>query len=155
MLDIELFRKNAEVIKFSQKHRGMPEELVDEVCRLDEKWREYLQQAEKLKHERNIVSEKINQLKKIGKKADAEIKRTKELVETLKKVDEEANTAKMMRDKPIIIVVNTEPEGKYTLKLARLERVSRFLTTISIVGTNVCGKSVTETYKGVCSIKSV
>ena len=63
--------------------------------------------------------------------------------------------AKMMRDKPIIIVVNTEPEGKYTLKLARLERVSRFLTTISIVGTNVCGKSVTETYKGVCSIKSV
>src|SRR3989344_6640497 len=99
MLDIELFRKNAEVIKFSQKHRGLPEELVDEVCRLDEKWREYLQQAEKLKHERNIVSEKINQLKKSGKKADAEIKRTKELVETIKKVDEEANTAKMMRDK--------------------------------------------------------
>ena len=99
MLDIELFRKNAEVIKFSQKHRGLPEELVDEVCRLDEKWREYLQEAEKLKHERNIVSEKINQLKKSGKKADAEIKRTKELVETLKKVDEEANTAKMMRDK--------------------------------------------------------
>ncbi|MEK6807625.1 MAG: serine--tRNA ligase, partial [Nanoarchaeota archaeon] len=99
MLDIELFRKNPEVIKFSQKHREMPEELVDEVCRLDEKWREYLQEAEKLKHERNIVSEKINQLKKSGKRADAEITRTKELVEKLKKIDAEANTAKMMRDK--------------------------------------------------------
>jgi len=106
MLDIELFRKNAEVIKFSQKHRGMPEELVDEVCRLDEKWREYLQQAEKLKHERNIVSENINKLKKAGKPAEIEIKKTKQLVDKLKKVDEEANTTKMMRDKVLMEIPN-------------------------------------------------
>ena len=77
MLDIELFRKNPEVIVASQKKRGQPVELVEEVTRLDEKWREYLQQAEKLKHERNIVSENINKLKKSGKSADAEIKKTK------------------------------------------------------------------------------
>ena len=106
MLDIELFRKNPEIIKVSQKKRGLSTETVDEVVRLDENWREYLQQAEKLKHERNIVSENINKLKKAGKKADAEIKKTKELVETLKKIDEQASTTKMMRDKVLLTIPN-------------------------------------------------
>src|SRR3989344_7247233 len=106
MLDIELFRKSPDVVKASQQKRGLSTEIVDEGTRLDEKWREYLQQAEKLKHERNIVSENINKLKKAGKKADAEIKKTKELVETLKKIDEQASTTKMMRDKVLLTIPN-------------------------------------------------
>ncbi len=106
MLDIELFRKNPAVVKASQQKRGQPTELVDEVTRLDEKWREHLQLAEKLKHTRNVVSEKINKLKKSGKSADAEIKQTKELVEELKKIDEQASTTKMMRDKVLMEIPN-------------------------------------------------
>ena len=106
MLDIELFRKNPDVVKASQQKRGLSTEIVEEVTRLDEKWREYLQQAEKLKHERNIVSENINKLKKAGKPAEIEIKKTKQLVDKLKKVDEEANTTKMMRDKVLMEIPN-------------------------------------------------
>jgi len=106
MLDIELFRKSPDVVKASQQKRGLSTEIVDEVTRLDEKWREYLQEAEKLKHERNIVSENINKLKKAGKPADAEIKKTKQFVDELKKVDEQANTTKMMRDKVLMEIPN-------------------------------------------------
>ena len=60
MLDIEIFRKHPDIVKKSQKKRFLSEEVVDEVVRLDEKWREQLQNAEKLKHERNMASEKIN-----------------------------------------------------------------------------------------------
>jgi len=106
MLDIELFRKNSEVVMDSQKKRGMPTEHVEEVIRLDEEWREHLQKAEKLKHERNIVTEKINQLKKDGKNVAVEIKKTKELVDELKKADGSADIAKVMRDKVLMEIPN-------------------------------------------------
>ena len=106
MLDIELFRKNPQVVVDSQKRRGQPVELVEEVTRLDEKWREYLQQAEKLKHERNVISENINRLKKAGKSADAEIKQMKDFVENLKEIDQKAQTTKMMRDKVLLEIPN-------------------------------------------------
>ena len=129
MLDIELFRKSPEVIKESQQKRGQPTELVDEVTRLDEKWREYLQEAEKLKHERNIVSEKINQLKKAGKPAAAEIKKTKDLIDELKKVDEQANTTKMMRDKVLMEIPNLlekdVPLGKDETDNVELKKVGK------------------------------
>ncbi len=129
MLDIELFRKNPEVIKESQQKRGQPVELVEEVTRLDEKWREYLQQAEKLKHERNVISEKINQLKKAGKPAAAEIKKTKELIDELKKVDEQANTTKMMRDKVLLEIPNLlesdVPVGKDETDNVEMKKVGK------------------------------
>jgi seryl-tRNA synthetase len=106
MLDIELFRKNSEVVMDSQKKRGMPTEHVEEVIRLDEEWRDHLQKAEKLKHERNIVTEKINQLKKAGKNVTVEIKKTKELVDELKKADGAADIAKVMRDKVLMEIPN-------------------------------------------------
>jgi len=116
MLDIELFRKNPQIVKKSQKKRHLSEESVDEVTRLDEKWREYLQKAEKLKHERNIVSEKINSLKKSGKPIQAEVKRIQSLIDELKKTDEIANNTKLVRDKLLLeipnIIADDVPTGK-------------------------------------------
>lgn len=106
MLDIELFRTNLDVIKESQKKRGLPKELVDEVIKLDEEWRDHLQKAEKLKHQRNKVSEDINKLKKAGKPIAGEVKKTQKLVEELRKIDERANIAKMMRDKVLLEIPN-------------------------------------------------
>jgi len=116
MLDIELFRKHPDVIKKSQKKRNLSTEVVDEVTRLDEKWREYLQKAEKLKHERNTVSEKINQLKKSGKPIQSEVKKIQGLVDELKKVDETANNTKLVRDKLLLeipnLIADDVPTGK-------------------------------------------
>jgi len=106
MLDIELFRTNLDVIKDSQKKRGLPKELVDEVIRLDEEWRDHLQTVEKLKHTRNKVSENINKLKKAGKPIFQEIKKTQKLVGELRKIDGQAQSAKMMRDKVLMEIPN-------------------------------------------------
>ncbi len=129
MLDIELFRKNPEVIKESQQKRGQPTELVDEVTRLDEKWREHLQLAEKLKHERNVVSEKINQLKKAGKPAATEIKKTKDLIDELKKVDEQASITKLTRDKLLLEIPNLlekdVPLGKDETENVEIKKVGK------------------------------
>jgi len=129
MLDIELFRKSADTIKESQEKRNLSTEIVDEVIRLDEKWREYLQQVETLKHQRNEVSEKINQLKKAGKPATAEIKKTKELVEKLKKIDEQASLTKTVRDKVLLEVPNIPdsdvPVGKDETQNKELKKVGK------------------------------
>ncbi|MEK6923376.1 MAG: serine--tRNA ligase [Nanoarchaeota archaeon] len=98
MLDIKLFRENPETIKTSQKKRGKDEKLIDKVLELDRVWRELLQQAEELKRERNIVSEKINQMKKEGKAATAEIKKVKNVADEIVKLDVKISDTLAMRD---------------------------------------------------------
>ncbi len=77
MLDIQLFRENADVIRESEKKRFKDEALVDKVVELDRKWREALKQAEALRHRRNVVSMEIAGLKKAGKHADGKISEMK------------------------------------------------------------------------------
>jgi len=98
MLDIKLFRENPEAIKTSQKKRGKDEKLVDNVLELDQAWRDLLQQAEELKRERNVVSEKINQMKKEGKAATAEIKKVKNVADEIAKLDIKISDALARRD---------------------------------------------------------
>lgn len=129
MLDIELFRKHPDVIKKSQKKRNLSTEVVDEVVRLDEKWREYLQKAEKLKHERNTVSEKINSLKKAGKPIQNEVKKIQGLVNDLKKIDETANNTKLVRDKLLLeipnLIADDVPAGKDENDNKELKKVGK------------------------------
>ena len=53
MIDIKLFREKSELIKDSQKKRGEPLEIVDEILEADKLWRETIQRVEKLKQERD------------------------------------------------------------------------------------------------------
>ena len=39
MLDIAMFRENADVIRADHDRRGIPHDSIDEVIRLDEEWR--------------------------------------------------------------------------------------------------------------------
>lgn len=73
MLDIELFRRNPDIIKESEKKRFKDTARVDEVIALDKRWRELLQRMEQLKKKRNDVSQEINVLKKEGKAAEGKI----------------------------------------------------------------------------------
>ena len=80
MLDIKLFREKPARIKRSEKKRGHDLRAVDDVIKLDKKWRETILALDKLKHRRNVVSEEINELKKSGKSAAAKIKMMKKVV---------------------------------------------------------------------------
>jgi len=91
MLDIKLIRENPEIIRESQKKRGMPEKEVDWVLEIDKKWRGIKFQVDNLKSKRNKISQEINQAKKQGdeKKAKELIKQAQNIPVEIEKLEEE------------------------------------------------------------------
>ena len=64
MLDIKLIRENKELVKDSQKRRGMNERDVDKVFDLDKKWRDLKEEVDSLRAKRNKISIQISEAKK-------------------------------------------------------------------------------------------
>ena len=85
MLDINLIREKPEIIKKSQKDRGLDEKIVEDFLKLDKSWRELKEEVDKLRERRNKISEEINQAKKHGKNADNMIKEAREIPRVLEK----------------------------------------------------------------------
>ncbi len=81
MIDIKLIRDNPEIVKenIKKKYQNDKLVLVDKVKKLDDEWRGLKYQEDKLRSERNKISNEINQLKKQKKDASAPLKRAKEL----------------------------------------------------------------------------
>lgn len=94
MIDIKLIRENPELIKQNTKNRNYDEKLVDEIIKLDEKWRKLKQEDDKLRGERNKISQKINELKKSkkDKEAEKEIKKAKEIADKIASNEEDENS---------------------------------------------------------------
>ncbi|NTV24149.1 MAG: serine--tRNA ligase [Nanoarchaeota archaeon] len=92
MLDIRLVRENPDIIRKDLQKRNKPDLLkkLEEVIELDRRWRESLQQQEKLRSQRNTLSQEIAQLKKSGKPADDKLKIVKDIPEKIRQ--EEAIT---------------------------------------------------------------
>jgi len=95
MIDIKFIRENPELVKKSCKNRGY-DISIDELLKLDERYRNNLQKVEKLKHQRNSATKEINELKKQGKDIKVKIKEIKEIPEKIKKLDDEI---KVLREK--------------------------------------------------------
>lgn len=64
MIDNKLIRENITIVKTSLKKRGLDSEIVGEWLELDKELKELKQECDKLRHERNILSQRINELKK-------------------------------------------------------------------------------------------
>jgi seryl-tRNA synthetase len=96
MLDIKLFRENPESIRENLKKRKDDERLkwVDIVIEKDNEYRKLLQETEKLRHRRNEITSKINELKKAGKNADNELKEAKEIPAKIKQIEESLGKVK-------------------------------------------------------------
>ncbi len=98
MLSIEKFREEPEEIKKSERRRDKDPERVDRVIELDKKWRKTLQRADELRHERNIVSEEIAELKSEGKDAKDKIERMQEVNEEIDALEKKQKELKEERD---------------------------------------------------------
>ena len=83
MLDIKLFREDADLIRKSEVKRGHDTKAVDDVIKFDKSWRTSLKKVELLRKQRNAVSAEINQLKKQGKSATAKIKEMKKVADDM------------------------------------------------------------------------
>ena len=82
MIDIKLLRENPELVKANIKKKFQEEKLiiVDQVNELDKKWRKEKQKGDKLRKDRNEISESINNAKKSKNE-----KKAKELIKEAKR----------------------------------------------------------------------
>src|SRR3989344_9265526 len=90
MLDINLIRKDSEIIKQNLKKRFQEDklEILTELSKLDQDFLKLKKEIEELRHKRNEISLKINELKKQKKSAIKEIKQAKELPNKILKLEE-------------------------------------------------------------------
>lgn len=100
MLDINLVRENPELVKKNQLKADRKTIEVDEILKLDKKWREKKLETDKLRSKRNQISEEINKLKKSGddKKAKVLILEAKNLPDLIKKTELESEDLQNKRD---------------------------------------------------------
>ena len=86
MLDIKFVRDNFEALAQALNNRGTHADL-DRYSTLDGKRREILQEAEKLRHRRNVVSDEIAQLKREGKDAQNQLAEMRDVSRIIKKIE--------------------------------------------------------------------
>jgi len=118
MLDIKIIRENPKIVEENLKKRGDEEKLklLKNLIINDKKYREELQELEKLKHDRNVVSDEISKLKKEGKDASHKIKEAAEIPGKIKKLEVQTNDLKSKIDLALYRIPNllheSVPVGK-------------------------------------------
>lgn len=116
MLDINLVREKPHLVKASEQKRNKDPTVVDTVLSLDQQWKKALQRVEELKHQRNVVSQEINQLKKAGHSGDAKIKEMRSVVEDIRSQEETVSNLLQQRNEILLLLSNilhpTVPEGR-------------------------------------------
>lgn len=87
MIDIKDLRERPGVYKKNNKKKGRSVKIIDDVLKLDEKWKKLKHQSDNLRAERNKISKQINEEKKKGKDVKGLIKRAKEIPGKLKELE--------------------------------------------------------------------
>ncbi len=93
---LELVRNNPEQLKANLKRRYIDTSIVDRAVELDRKWRQQLQEVEKLRHEHNVISSQIAKVKPEERKA--KIDEAKRLLSTLEGKEKELEEIAEERD---------------------------------------------------------
>src|SRR3989344_2126835 len=106
MIDINLLRTNPEIAKKSQKKRGLETHSIDKILEADKKWRDLKGELDSLRAERNKTAVEIGNLKKSGKNADAQIKKTSELSQSIKDKEVELKELEAKRDALLLEIPN-------------------------------------------------
>ncbi len=88
MLDLKFVRNNPEVVKTALEKRSANISL-EPFLALDERRREKLVEAERLKNKRNVVSEEIGRLKKEGQPAEEMVLGMRDVSAAIKDLDDE------------------------------------------------------------------
>jgi seryl-tRNA synthetase len=88
MLDLKFIRENVDQVKEAIKNKGEKTDL-DLLLNLDEKRRLLLSQADELKHQKNVVSDKIALMKKKKEDATEEIENMRKASDQIDALDKE------------------------------------------------------------------
>lgn len=88
MLDLKYIRENVDNVKEAVKNKN-EKTNVDLILSLDGKRRSLLSEADRLKHQKNVVSEKIAQMKKERRDAKEEIEKMRKVSAQIGSLDKE------------------------------------------------------------------
>lgn len=91
MLDAKLIRTEQDRVRQALINRNADTNLLDRFIELDEQRRKILHEVERLKAERNTVSEHIAKMKKEKLDATSEIERMREVSQKIKQMDSEVS----------------------------------------------------------------
>ena len=88
MLEIKFVRQNLETVQKALETRGQSADL-DAFKTCDDERRAILQELEALRHQRNVVSDRIAEMKKAGDNTDAVVAEMREVSSKIKALDKE------------------------------------------------------------------
>jgi len=88
MLEIKFVRQNLEAVQKALETRGQSADL-DAFKTCDDERRAILQELEALRHQRNVVSDRIAEMKKAGDNADTVVAEMREVSSKIKALDKE------------------------------------------------------------------
>lgn len=131
MIDIKVIRENPELVKNNIKKKFQDEklEIVDEILKLDEKWRKLKFDEDDLRKERNNISKEISELKKARKNADKELKKAKKIpVEIEKLQDKRRKLEDDIRERMYKIpnfIHDSVPIGKDELENVEVRKIGK------------------------------
>ncbi|MCD4759881.1 serine--tRNA ligase [archaeon] len=118
MLDIKLVRENPDLIKKNLKKRDQEDKIswVDTISSNDNKWKNLKQKADKLRNQRNILTNEIKELKKQGKDVEPRLKLARGIPSKIEKIEGEMTELKTQIDSYLTNLPNilheAVPQGK-------------------------------------------
>lgn len=118
MLNIKLLRDHPDLIKNNLKKRSQEEKIswVDDIISKDKKWRTLKQKADKLRNQRNTLTDEIKELKKQGKDVATRVKLAKAIPDKIYKIENEMDELKKQVDHYLLnlpnILHDSVPKGK-------------------------------------------
>jgi len=115
MLSIDIIRNNPKEVEQGLARKG-EKLLISEIIKLDESYRSDLAQANEMRAERNVASDKIARAKKLGENSDKAINAMRKLSQQIKVMEEKTQSSKDELDQLLLGLPNipheSVPEGK-------------------------------------------
>ena len=101
MLDMNMFREHADVIRADHTKRGLPHDNIDKVVELDQRWRNLLHETDQLRRAKNEAARGIGAAKKAGndEAAKAILAEVADLGAKIADMEAKTNEAVAVRDR--------------------------------------------------------
>ncbi len=128
MIDIKLIRDNPELVKENIKKKFQDEKiiLIEEILKLDRKWREIKLEEDQLRSSRNNISKKISEIKKAKKDASKFLEEAKEIPKKIEKLETKRKKFEEEIQQKLKVIPNliheSVPIGKNDTENVEIER---------------------------------
>ncbi|HUL38852.1 MAG TPA: serine--tRNA ligase, partial [Methanomassiliicoccales archaeon] len=104
MLDVDVIRKNPELIRAMLRNRNYSEEILEQFLSVDDEWRRAIEESNQLRRQRNLVAEQIPKLKDDEKRR--RIAEMKEVANRIAELDARAASLEGTRGDIVLNIPN-------------------------------------------------